>query len=269
MTGTLTGGQVARGEEILVRPAANREELEAAYRLVYRSYLDRGYIEDTPQRIRLSVFNALPTSVTFVSMLRGQVVATVTLVPDTSIGLPMDEIYHDEVQQLRDAGRRLIEVTMLADRRRELHRALHMVLELMKRVFDYATLVAHANDLCITINPRHETYYESYLLFRPLGGLKRYPSVRNNPALAKRLNLDHVREECDGKESLIERFFTNRTPVSVLKSGYTMCLDDLRYFFVELVPVFKEATPEALALLKACYPDCPWDEWVPPVRSRG
>jgi len=262
VTGTRTGGQAARRDEAIVRPAASREELEQAFRLVYQSYLDRGYIEESPHRIRLSVFNAFPTSVTFVSVLRGTVVATISLVLDTPVGLPMDEIYHDELQQLRSAGRRLIEVTMLADRRRELHRALPMLLELMKRVFDYATLVAQANDLCITVNPRHETYYESFLLFKPLGGLKSYPSVRNNPALAKRLNLDHVREQCEGNEELIQRFFTDRTPLSVLEGGYRMTLDDLSYFFVELTTVLRDAPAAVQQCLRSYYPDCPWEEWL-------
>jgi hypothetical protein len=254
---------VARREDALVRPAQSREEFEQAFRLVYQSYLDRGYIEESPQQIRLSVFNAFPTSVTLVSVVRETVVATVSLVKDTPVGLPMDEIYHNEVQQLRNAGRRLIEVTMLADRRRELHRALTMVLELMKRVFDYAALVANANDLCITINPRHETYYESFLLFEPLGGLKAYPSVRNNPALAKRLDLDHVREKCDGNQELIERFFTDRTPLNVLEGGYRMTADDLHYFFVELTTAFRDASPEVRECLRGYYPACPWEEWLP------
>ncbi|NIM71012.1 MAG: hypothetical protein GTO48_11300, partial [Xanthomonadales bacterium] len=77
------------------------------------------------------------------------------------------EIYHEEVQPLRRRGRRLTEATMLADRRRQIRRALPMLMQLMKRVFDQATLMLHADDLCITINPRHETYYERYLLFEP------------------------------------------------------------------------------------------------------
>lgn len=244
-----------------VRPAASREELEQAFRLVYSGYVQREYIDEDPSGIRLSVFNAFPTTVTFVSSLGGSVIATVSLVVDTDVGLPMDEIYHEEVQELRSAGRKLAEVTMLADRRRQLRRTLPMLLLLMKRVFDYATLVAEADDLCITINPRHETYYERYLLFKHLGGLKTYPSVRNNPALAKRLDLESARQECEGREELLDQFFRNRTPVSVLESCYRMTPDDLRYFLVELTSVLSEAPAEIVDRLRQYYPDAPWDEW--------
>jgi hypothetical protein len=249
-------------EDLNVRPAASREELEEAYQLVYTSYRQRGYLERDPSELRLSVFNAFPTTVTFVAVLRGEeIVATVSLVPDTSIGLPLDEIYHEEAQRLRDAGRRLAEVTMLADRRLEIRRSLPMLLLLMKRVFDYATLILNANDLCITINPRHETYYERYLLFKHLGGLKTYPSVRSNPALAKRLNLDTVRSECEGNEKLVNEFFRERTPLDVMLGAYRMTPEDIHHFLVERTSVLRRAPEEAVECLRRFYPDCPWDQW--------
>jgi len=249
-------------DDLTVRPAASRQELEEAYHLVYTGYLQYGYLEPDPSELRLSVFNAFPTTVTFVAVLRGEhIVATISLIPDSPIGLPMDEIYHEEAQRLRDAGRELAEVTMLADRRLEIRRSLPMLLLMMKRVFDYATLILNANDLCITINPRHETYYERYLLFRHLGGLKTYPSVRNNPALAKRLNLDTVRSECQGNEELVNEFFRDRTPLDVLLDAYRLTPEDIHYFLVERTSLLEEASEEALHCLRGFHPDCPWDEW--------
>jgi hypothetical protein len=257
----LQHGPGLRVDEMTVRPAASRQELEEAYRLVYVSYRRRGYIEESAAGVRLTVFNAFPSTVTFVSVLRGQVVATVTLVPDTPVGLPMDEIYREEVDALRHAGRTPVEVTMLADRRREIHRALPMLLRLMKHVFDYAMLVLRADDLCITINPRHETYYERFL-FRPLGGLKSYPSVLQNPALAKRLCLDTAWEECEERPGLREQFFENRTPPERLRGGYGMNQADLQYFFVQLTPTFRQAPPPVIECLRRYYLGFPWDRWT-------
>jgi hypothetical protein len=254
---------------VSVRPAASRAELEQAFRLVYDSYLARDYVRPNPWGIRLSAFNMLPTTVTFVAVLRGTVIATTTLVCDTPVGLPMDEIYRDEMQRLRGEGRKVSEVTMLADRRRQVHRALALLCVLMKRLFDYATLVARLDDLCITINPRHESYYERYLLFRPLGELRDYPSVCSNPALAKRLDLRSVRAECEGNEGLIQHFFTDRTPVEVLTGGYRLSPEDLRYFLVDVAPVLAETPPELLECLRQCHPGCPWDDWLKASRDRA
>jgi hypothetical protein len=248
--------------DLSIRPVASRHELEQAFNLVYLSFLQREYIEQSRSRMRFSVFNALPETVTFVGELRSQIVATVTLVPDTPIGLPMDEIYHEEVQALRDQGRRLAEVTMLADRRHEIRRALPVVMQLMKRILDYATLVLEANDICITINPRHETYYRHFLLFQSLGELKNYPSVRNNPALAQRLDLARVTDTCEGNERMRRHFMTNRTPLDELVQHYVMTPEDIEYFFVERTTMLQRLSDEHISYLRTIHPDCPWEEWL-------
>jgi len=248
-------------DHVEVRPVASRDEAEEAYRLVYHSYLKRQYIEPDDHELRLSAFSALPDSVTFVGTLAGRVISTISLVPDTSLGLPMEEIYSAEVGQLRERGRRPTEVTMLADRRLELRRTLPMLLSLMKLVFDYASLVLKATDLCITVNPRHSKFYQRYLLFEALGDLRLYPAVRNNPAVAKRLDLETVRQRCERNELLLHLFFENRTPPETFNERYRMDCDALRYFFMELTPVFKNLEPETLDSLEAFHRACAWEEW--------
>ena len=102
-----TSGEAHEGEnkDLVIRPALSRAELESAYELVYQNYRPRDYMSPHPSCLRLTIFNAFPTTLTFVGVIYGEVIATVSLIPDTPIGLPMDEIYHDEVQLLRDAGR--------------------------------------------------------------------------------------------------------------------------------------------------------------------
>ena len=260
--GPLTLGCAGKTHDVVcVRPAASRDELEQAYRLVYHSYLQRAYVNRDPSEIRLSIFNAFPGAITFVGAMAEEVISTVSLVPDTPVGMPMDEIFHHELQTLRANGRRLAEVTMLADRRAEFRRTLPMLLQLMKLVFDYATLVLKANDLCITINPRHAKFYKRYLLFDPMGGPKSYPSVRNNPALAERLNLDDARAACDGHDNLQKQFLENRTSIALFENRYRMTCNDLHYFCIEVAPVLRNAQRAAVGHLRRVRPECPWDAW--------
>jgi hypothetical protein len=256
-----TPGEAEEGENprVAVRPAVSRAELESAYELVYQNYRIRDYIPPNSYGLRLTIFNAFPGTVTFVGVIRGEVIATVSLIPDTPVGLPMDEIYHDEVQALRDAGRQLVEVTMLADRRLSVHRSLAMVLALMKLVFDYATLSLKSTDLCITVNPHHDRFYREYLLFTPLGGLRPYPSVSGNPAIARRLDLLRVEEECQGRPVLLHRFYEDRTPLSLFEKRYRMAAADLRYFFMERTQIFQESPAYLLNRLRDYYPDFNWD----------
>ena len=188
--GDLSSASMEALAPVLLTPARSMEELRQAYRLVYHSYLDRGYIEANEMGERFGFHNLLPETTTFVGMLKTTVIATVTLVVDTSMGLPMEEIYHDELEPLRREGQRLGEVTMLADRRQQFRRTLPMVLALFRVLMDHAIEVAKIDQLCITLNPRHADFYRELLHFHPLGGEKSYPSVRDNPALAMRFPLE-------------------------------------------------------------------------------
>ena len=260
--GTLPFSNLLTMEDLVVRPAESREELEHAYRRVYWSYRHRAYIEENSSRMRVSAFNAFPDTVTFVSILRDEVIASVTVVADTGAGLPMDEVYRKELDELRAQNRKLVEATMFADRRnRDFRRSVPMLLLMMKYVFDYCCFVAKANDICITINPRHEDFYQGYLAFKTLGPQRQYPSVLNNPAIGKRLDLDTVEEDCRDKEHLQELFFTDRIPTEKLKKRYDMDCDDLDYFFVDLTNSFAEASDESIRCGQDHYPKSPWQRW--------
>lgn len=177
-----------------VRPARSREELEEAYRLVYLAYNQQGYLTDSPEQMRLTVFNAFPDTVTFIAKEDGEVVGTVSIVGDTDIGLPMDEVYHEELNQLRWRRRTLAEVSMLATKCHRVSRKMPVFLQLMKQVFDYIWFVLQADDACLACPPHRTGFYEKRLLFGRFGETKAYGSVQDNPAVALRLNFRMVKE---------------------------------------------------------------------------
>lgn len=257
-SGKLTGLLQGHLGEVQISTAQNRGHLEQAYELVYANYNRRGYIPDNVSKMRFTIFNAFPLTVTFIATLHGNLVATVTLVDDTPAGLPMDEIYHEELQNLRDQGRHVTEVTMLADRRLSVSRSFFMLIRLMKMVFDYATLYLNATDMCITVNPHHDKFYQDYLLFSPMGGLRAYPSVANNPALARRLDLLDVREACRDHPNLVKYFFEDRTPVEEFDQRFKMSDEDIRHFFVEKSDVLAQTPEYILRHLRSAYPSLDW-----------
>ena len=257
-SGELSGLLQGHLGEVRISPARSRDHLEEAYKLVYLNYVRRGYIPENPSEMRFTIFNAFPNTVTFVADLHEKLVATVTLVDDTPAGLPMDEIYHEELQTLRDQGRHVTEVTMLADRRLSVSRSFFMLIRLMKLVFDYATLYLNASDLCITVNPHHDRFYQDYLLFTPMGGLRAYPSVANNPALARRLDLNGVREICREHANLLSHFYEDRTPVQEFEERFKMSEEDLRYFYTKQSDVLAEAPEYIVRHLRGIYPLMDW-----------
>ena len=251
-------------ESVEYRVAHTREELEAAYVLVYKEYLKRGYIKPDGEPLKLSIFNALPQTTTFIALMDKQLVATATVVPDSPLGLPMDKIYHEELCLLRQRSNKICEVSMLASDT-ELFQSgisvmlnakkLFFIFNLFKIIFDYARELAKLDYICITINPKHNLTYE-YILFKDLGGLKEYDTVNNAPAIAKYLDLKSSKEECQklNKPGLYQMFFVRRTHPQNFARKAVLSPADLKYFFQDKTDTFKKTANIQMAYIKSCYP---------------
>lgn len=257
---------VLRADSLLFSLAQTTEELEQAYRLVYRNYLRAEYIDSHPSEMRYSRFNVLPSTATFVARLRDTVVTTASIVFDSPLGLPMEIIYHDEIERLRKAGARLCEVTMLADRRRAGMRTIPAILQLFKLVLHYAMHEDRATDIVITINPSHEGFYTRYLPFDDLAGLRCYPSVKNAPALAKSAHLADLSEESKWRR-LFEFFMGSLPGPELLTTKKRFTEAELRELFVIKRDILQRLSPEELEHVRACYSDCDFDRILAPVKK--
>lgn len=165
------------------------DAFDGAFRLVHDQYVARGYIAPQASGRRLVIHNILPATKVFVARGEERVVGTVTLIPDSPIGLPMEEIYRREVADLRDRGRRLAEVSSLAIHPAFQPEGLAFLGRLVRLVGVYAVEFQRLDDLCIAVNPRHAGFYKRFFRFEPLGRLKRYAKVNGAPAVALRLDL--------------------------------------------------------------------------------
>jgi hypothetical protein len=172
----------------LIKWAETTDELEQAFRLVYDEYLRLGYIQEpNPSHIYFNIYNLLPTSATLVMKCGETVISTLSRVRDDEhFGLPMNSIYREELDGLRDQGRRLCEFCSLANTGKFRHRNLFMYLF---RSMYLNAIETGVNDICIMVNPRHVDFYKAILFFEDLGPEKTYPRL-GQPAVALRLNLD-------------------------------------------------------------------------------
>lgn len=254
---------MAENKKIIYRVARSRREIEEAFSLVYKEYASRGYIpKHYKSNLRISIFNAVCSTVTFVAVEGKKVVATVTLIPDSPLGIPMDKIYKDEVDGLRKKGLKVAEVSQLSIDSELFPKSwfsmfnfskLIFVFKLFKVVLDYAIYVAGLDELCIAVNPAHQYLYR-FITFEQMGGLKYYGSVNRAPAVAFRCELTGAKEKVKNKRGLYKIFFGSRTNPELLKGKYNLIVKDLEYFFMQKSDIFEKATPEQLAYIKSCYP---------------
>jgi len=252
-------------EGVEYRVARSREELENAFHLVYQEYFKQGYINDDPAKMRFLLHNALPEATTFVALIDGVVTATATVIPDSPLGLPMDELYHQELDDLRQGEKSLCEVSMLANSSDLFSEEVPMLLNakkmfliffLFKHIFDYVRTRLNGDYICIMVNPKHANAYDS-LLFRELGGVKPYNKVNGAPAVAKCLEVHSVDQQqivSSHRQSLHKMFLSRDIDPAKFESKFRFSPVDLKHFFVDLKNLLGEAAPEQLAYIKQCYP---------------
>ncbi len=177
-----------RGSEPWCFCATSLEQVESAWRLVYERYSHMGLIDENPFGI-----HAAPTSVgQHACVIWGpegpEVGYTMTLFRDNPTGLALDSVYARELDELRQQGRRLLEVGMLADRRRSAARSVGALFSMMRWAIYYG-LHTDLTDIVIGVHPRHAQFYVRCYGFEQFAPPTSYPLVRNNPVVPLRLRL--------------------------------------------------------------------------------
>ncbi|WP_164103309.1 N-acyl amino acid synthase FeeM domain-containing protein [Candidatus Laterigemmans baculatus] len=175
--------------QIELRIARSQEELEHAFRLVHHSYVRAGLASPNAHGMRLTKFHLLPTTQVMLAKKAGSPIATASLVLDREGGLPADEIYRQEIDQLRCRGLRLGEVGSLADCRESVTRFIHM----FRRLTTLIAQVGEAqgcNALIATTHPKHARFYIRQLGFEQFGDPRECPHVQGKPAVALLLDFE-------------------------------------------------------------------------------
>lgn len=176
--------------------AKNEAEKREVLPLIKRIYEEQGYSPGDSNPNPFEKYLLKPENQVFKGYVDDTLFATISLVIDSDLGLPIDSLYKAELQPLRDRKEKLAEVTQFAvdhsilkktvDNLSQLKQLMASV-PLLKLVLDHA--IKHNIDkLCIAINPKHDDFYKS-LGFTPIGELKYYASVNNAPALARVLDV--------------------------------------------------------------------------------
>ncbi|MEZ4195560.1 MAG: hypothetical protein R3B53_04205 [Candidatus Paceibacterota bacterium] len=180
------------------------EELKIVSKLITQVYQGEGYISsDSDSGSKITEFLGNPDTKTFVATLDDKIVGTVSLAVDSSDGLPMDVIFREELNPVRQAGKSIAEVCQfVVDKdflKDNIDKADLSVIEsnitlgLLKHVIMYG-LEVDLDLFVFTINPKHRIFYESLGALQ-VGEEKVYPSVNNAPALAYILDIKALQEQ--------------------------------------------------------------------------
>jgi hypothetical protein len=169
-------------DPVEVKLASEPDEWEQAFRLVCGNYQQKGYETAREKAFRFTPYHALPETAVFVARQQNRVVATFSLVPDNNLlGLPLESLYADEINSLRQEGQRLGEVTSLACTDLDQRTFLPVFMTMIRVMFQYH-VSRGGTSWVFTVNPRHGAFYRKVLAARQLGACKSYAVVGDAPA---------------------------------------------------------------------------------------
>ncbi|MBI1370215.1 MAG: hypothetical protein GC162_16385 [Planctomycetes bacterium] len=163
------------------------EQVVAAWELVYRCYLRAGMITSNHAGVHTLRRLVAPRTVVINGAIDRLTVSTLTACLDDPAGLPADELFADEVNALRRAGRVPFELGLFADRRERLFRSIDAMLEL-SRFAVYFGLSSGATDALMTSSPEQVTVLNHLFGFEPIGSARPDPRLNGRPVVLVRLD---------------------------------------------------------------------------------
>jgi hypothetical protein len=257
---------------IVFKLAETRDELEQAFQVLHDAYVGQGYMDPHPSGMRVTKYHALPTTAVLVAkdLDTGLVVATVSIVRNTALGLPLDSIF--PMEELKSKYRHLAEVSSLAIRKDYRREPSQLLWPLLRYFYKYIKDVMRVDAYVIGVNPSWHDLYKGILSFTKLDGFEAstYGFVNNAPVSAYVVNVEeqellfyknyaHLPTQANFygyykklKLSDPQYLFPKRRYHSVQNT--VMTRDLLEYFFVEKTDALELFTEKERSIIQQYYP---------------
>ncbi len=246
--------------DLVARPALSYADYEVAYHLVYEQYLERGYCRSNSPRQHYHYHCVFPDSRTFLLEKKEQLLGTISLIPDSPGGLPLESIFPEEIANLRKTGRRLAEVVLLAVDLSQLGARrftltdffkLTCVFCLFKIVFDYSRNVG-VTDLVITMHPKHEELYR-YLNFETIGPIKTYSTACGKPAIPMHLDISRAERSSARNRGVGSFFLRESFSREMLEKNHVWTAQEVREMLVSKQLLWPEIPWQVRNYIAQCY----------------
>ena len=264
---------------LVIKVATTQEELEAAYGILYESFLEYGYQEPNPERLRIIKYFALPTSTTIVAKVEGRVVGTVTFIRKSPMGLPMEKAF-DLSSQVK-AGETLVEVSSLAIASEFRHQRGKIFFPICVYIYQYLHQYLSADYAAIAVNPAWADFYEGFLLFSKVQSktVDVYNFANGAPAVGL---ISNVRDWAERFELIYGKLPRHKSFSRLLKQTDLSCFhwpdrqfhkamdpvltpEMIKYFFFEKSEVIRNLTESEYEVIRSFYTNTRYQLMLPPT----
>ncbi|PCJ63488.1 MAG: hypothetical protein COA79_01360 [Planctomycetota bacterium] len=228
-------------QDFTIKVVRTFDDRVRAYRFMYKIYLEKEFAEVNTSRMWYSLYDAHPNTITFIAEKSDEVIGAITVVMDSEMGLSANELYADEISEMKSRNHRPAEIISLGVKSGQKD-AKKILIKLFNNIYFAARGVFSVTDLIITVNPRHQKFYSRVLTFDTLGIPKEYNKVGGAVAVLLNLNLKKVEMLVEmsrtvkvTKGIIYEYFYTikeKKDIVESIKSSINpMSLREFDYFF--------------------------------------
>ena len=255
--------------EVEYKIASTPQELEGALSLVYHEYTKRHLIrkENYKHGLRISPQHILPETTVFIGLKKNEVIITLSTFRDSPLGIPMDTGYHEEVQRLRDQGRKFAEPGYLAIKggmfggKKSLLKTvekIHFICTIFQMAIQYGLYHTDVDDACLVTNPNPKQKFFKYFPLETMGEEKSYGfdqlDVDPLPAIAKRLDFRAIRQSRFHIRNIILKLAMGpRMPASLFRQRLKMTKEDVLYFLEKKSDILKNLRPAEADYIRSCY----------------
>lgn len=179
-------------KNLVFKRADTTDEIEQAFKVAYEAYYERGLEQDTENRMRVTKHHALPTTCILIAKLDEEVVATMTIIVDSALGLPIEKLWN--IDEVRSSSTRIAEISTLAIKRGFRAQRGKLLLPLCGFMYRYCTRYLGVEKIVATFHPEVQDFYRCVLLFNDIGGgeVKTYEFVKGAAAVGGWLSLSEL-----------------------------------------------------------------------------
>ena len=170
--------------------AITPNQLEKALRLVYKIFIQKGYIFKKPSGIKIRPHDTCSNNPTFIGLKESDIIAVCGIVIDSiDLGLPADKIFYKELSYLRANSRLICEATNGAISGLNKENGI-FITEMLRCVIAYA-LYQNCDKIVICVNKCHKAFYK-FNYFKQIGSLRSYSQNIYDPVIMLCLDLNYL-----------------------------------------------------------------------------
>lgn len=150
--------------DYVFKHAETADEIQEALHIVYENYSHLGYIDKREEEMHFNTYLCLPTTTILIVKYKGEVIGTMSIVPDSPFGLPTETTW--DLSSLRSKYKYLAEISSLSIKRSHKSTKGHIFLTLCKLMWEYCVKVLKIECIVMAGTQEVEAFYTDLLCFK-------------------------------------------------------------------------------------------------------